>query len=203
MASTLVLRDETLYHTTGGYGALSEVMSEVPFLCAKDNAWLGIGYYFWLNSIRLAHFWGRVGYRSHYRIFSTSYIGGEGSVFNLYDNPEHRQDLQEAYLIFTEAVRTRIGFEGPVIVSEVIQYLKDCYQAEGIAFPYIAIVCPSVKRVDLHYADLTIPFLKYRDDDLLNLSDNDSSQRVQVCILSKNAVERPLRLEYSTSDGEC
>ncbi|MCC7467224.1 MAG: hypothetical protein IT261_13180 [Saprospiraceae bacterium] len=31
---------------------------EAPIKCTSDNAWLGIGYYFWTD-LRFAHFWGK------------------------------------------------------------------------------------------------------------------------------------------------
>lgn len=57
------MNDKTLYQTVEDRNNPSEIETEGPFLCVRNNAWLGRGYYFWDTFVELAHWWGNTIYQ--------------------------------------------------------------------------------------------------------------------------------------------
>ncbi|MBK9689303.1 MAG: hypothetical protein IPO65_16695 [Saprospiraceae bacterium] len=49
---------KTVYQTLENRGNQDYVENNGPFLCSRNNAWLGNGYYFWDSFIENAHWWG-------------------------------------------------------------------------------------------------------------------------------------------------
>jgi hypothetical protein len=61
------MREVTLFHTVKDKKNPDEVNAKGPFVCV-DDAWLGIGYYFWDSHIELAHWWGDRHCKKNYMI---------------------------------------------------------------------------------------------------------------------------------------
>lgn len=63
---------------------LDEIENNGPFLCNKNNAWLGEGCYFWEDNIENAHWWGR-NYPKGYVICKSSYDYDNKNFFDFQD----------------------------------------------------------------------------------------------------------------------
>lgn len=83
-----------LYQTVGDRGNPEEVERQGPFICERDNAWLGTGYYFWDTFIELAHWWGDYGYNRNYMICEAS-CDENDKIFDLVGNTDHIQILDK------------------------------------------------------------------------------------------------------------
>ena len=68
-----------------------EIVSEGPFICTADDAWLGEGYYFWDTDKSLAHAWGtsRKKFKEKY-VITQAKITPQGNWFDLQGNVAHR-----------------------------------------------------------------------------------------------------------------
>ncbi len=59
----------TAYHTIENRGNLDYVLDNAPFICTREDAWLGNGYYFWDTNVAWAKKWGRDAYLSRSKGF--------------------------------------------------------------------------------------------------------------------------------------
>jgi hypothetical protein len=75
---------KTIYQTLENRGNLDFIENNGPFICKRNNAWLGTGYYFWESFIENAHWWGKEcnNYPNGYVICKAIYTENEEKCFN-------------------------------------------------------------------------------------------------------------------------
>lgn len=83
----------TAFQTLEDRDNVHEVESDGPFVCPRNNAWLGIGCYFWDTHIELAHWWGASALNNKYMITKAFLIIDE-NCWDLHGCGEHRQELE-------------------------------------------------------------------------------------------------------------
>ena len=109
------MNEITLFHTVEDRNNPDEVTLKGPFLCSEDDAWLGIGYYFWDSHISLGHWWGRTHYKGKYMICQAEGIIDEKCLDLLNGNDRIRFERQ------CKAFLTKMGKKQEnVFVSEML-----------------------------------------------------------------------------------
>ena len=89
------MNDKTLYQTVEDRNNPSEIETEGPFLCVRNNAWLGRGYYFWDTFVELAHWWGNTIYQGKYVVCQSYCDGLLPDTYDLYDDFETLRDFSK------------------------------------------------------------------------------------------------------------
>ena len=125
-----------IYQTLEDRNNPQEIVSDGPFGCKRSDAWLGNGFYFWENYFEHAKWWGSKGCNDNYVICSAFYDNNESFCFNLIDNYEHLEFLEELNLA-VKAKRRK-----PVYIPQLIELLK----RQGL-FKYDAIRAPSLEAI--------------------------------------------------------
>ena len=125
-----------IYQTLKDRNNPQEIESNGPFECTRSDAWLGDGYYFWEYFVEHAHWWGRKGCNNNYIICAAYYDKDQIYCFDLIDNYEHLNLLEELNHI-VQAKENR-----PVYVSKLIELLK----RKGL-FNFDAIRAPSNEAI--------------------------------------------------------
>ena len=119
----------TFYQTLEDRGFADTVERDGPFLCREKGAWLGRGYYFWDEDIKLAHWWGMQTTNGAY-IICEAKAKKDRTLWDLLD-PIH---VKEFRLLVHEIIELKVATEDEVIVSSVINFFR-----EKGKFPYTAI----------------------------------------------------------------
>lgn len=100
-----------------------------PCICKRTDAWLGVGYYFWLEE-EFAHYWGEDAKNNNYSIYS-AYISKSDlldTTFNMkdyfsfrkiieqavisFDNTNKKLDLEQIHRYLSENVWSKYGIKG-------------------------------------------------------------------------------------------
>lgn len=170
---------KTVYQTLEDRGNPDFIETNGPFLCSRNNAWLGNGYYFWDSFIENAHWWGREGARftNGYFICEAFYDFDERICFNLIDNPEHLQLFNDAKKIMQER---GLYVANQTTVARMIEYLQNTLKV----FKYEAIRVYGVnsKSFNSPYSSRTIFDKKHNEKYL------DSLPAIQICFYSKTSL---------------
>lgn len=123
-----------------------EVFEDSPHLAVTDNTaekwqWLSDGYYFWLNSDRFAHWWGKQWFKQ-YAITKYTIKIDRTQLLDLITNPDHIEyfyALLASYQeVYDQAVRD--GEAQEMIEPSVCAALTYFREAFGDDFPYQAIM---------------------------------------------------------------
>ena len=170
-SKTLLLSNiVTAYQTLEHRDNIDEIEMDGPFECQRNDAWLGIGYYFWDTNVEWAHSWGRTAYE---RIGKKYLIGSceidiGNQCFDLVGSVGDR----EVFIAAVKAMEELVKEKGQIIVPNVLQYLK-----LFTGFPYKSIRSQDIPRdtKKLKYNELR------KEHTLLN-------QRVQICVIDKKGV---------------
>lgn len=151
----------TCYHTVEDQENADYIEKFAPFLCKRNDAWLGTGYYFWDSNIDWAHDWGR-NYEEY--VICAAEISLDSSIFDLYGVVNHQEIFKKAYIALKERVK------GEVTVPQVINAMKrlGSFKYNGIRAYHIPKPAQTVKYNS-----------KKNDELFLN-------QRVQICLINKN-----------------
>lgn len=111
-----------VYQTLEDRDNLDKIEQDGPFLCGRNGAWLGTGYYFWESFIENAKWWGENSYKvKGYVITQAHYTNDENECYNLIDNREHLQKLNEAIRLMEEQ---GLYIQKKTTVSRVIEFLR-------------------------------------------------------------------------------
>lgn len=104
----------------------------MPLYSSHANGWAGPGFYFWESDIRLAHWWGRSHCKGRYLI-AKSQIDFSDKCFDLYDNPDHKEEIRKIWKLLKED--TRLDTKSTSL-STVLRYLRenDIFDFEAIRF---------------------------------------------------------------------
>lgn len=109
-----------IYQTVEDRNNPDYVEQHGPFLCTKEHAWFGKGYYFWDTIIELAHWWGKLCYTPNgYIICRSSCDSSLSKVYDLVGRPELLLEFEECSKIIMKQRKQKT-----IYVPEVIEYLK-------------------------------------------------------------------------------
>jgi hypothetical protein len=117
-----VIKKVIVYQTLEDKGNPDEIERDGPFPCTRNNAWLGVGYYFWDTFINNAHWWGKdcSNYKDGYVICRAECDYDNEKCFDLVGNTEHLAMLYDTY----ELMKSKGLANKTTTVSRVIEYLR-------------------------------------------------------------------------------
>ena len=169
---------KTVYQTLEDRGNPDHVENNGPFLCNRNNAWLGSGYYFWDSFIENAHWWGCEGakFKNGYFICKAVYDFDETICFNLIDNPQHFQLFNDAKKIMEEK---GLYVPNQTTVSRIIEHIKNILKI--FKFQAIRVYGVNSKSFNSGYSNRSI-FDKHGTKYL------DSLPAIQICFYSKSSL---------------
>lgn len=138
----------TGYHTCKTEGGWSYIRAMAPFLSeSNERQWLTQGFYFWTDTVRYAHHWGK-NYPSGYAIVKCKLeiedhllLDLVGSGVDL-DYFESRMSKYKSRLI--QAGRS----EKECTVSTCIAWMRKIAKQQNEFFPYVAIKAHDIPKVD-------------------------------------------------------
>lgn len=93
------MKPTTIYQTIRDSQNPREIETIGPFLCNREDAWLGEGFYFWEEYIENAKFWGKVGYNNDYMITRAVGYFNSSNCFDL-TTSEHRAEMRKLKDLF-------------------------------------------------------------------------------------------------------
>ncbi len=146
-----------------------------PFICVKDHAWLGRGYYFWDTHLELGHWWGKVACSGNYMICVADGVI-DSSCWDLHGNGKHRIELKE---VCDELIKSKLMSKESITIPRLIEFLKK----KG-KFAYKAIRALGMRSMGDSNTDfiLRFPF------EIQNPSYLEVYPTVQICLIEKNAL---------------
>ena len=161
------------FHTVEDRNNPDYIELEGPFLCEREDAWLGHGYYFWDTRIELAHHWGRgVNYKRTGYVICLGLINDDPRIlWDLDGRVSHQEEFVQAMDLMIEAGIFTNSDESKV--STIITFLKD----QGM-LSYYAIRAADENR-DTH-------FIRFKTSTEPKQAKMRLRQRVQICLLEKN-----------------
>lgn len=171
----------TVFHTVENKENPDYIEQNAPFLCSRQNAWLGTGYYFWETFIDLAHWWGRTAYNNQY-IICKSYLSCSNSdLLDLVGNTAQMMDMREVIKILQEQYKT----------SLTVKFVIDWLNKINKNVKYKAIRVHGIKSTSdqeiakwqIHFKENTIAYL-------------DFCPTIQICVLDKSILKLPLKIVY-------
>lgn len=112
------------YHTVADRDNPDQIETEAPFLCGRQDAWLGRGYYLWEQFEENAHWWGSCAYgKDKYVIVQFEGLSPqEGKCFDLCGNMEHIQQFSEVCkYLKSENLQTK----REITASKVIAFMRE------------------------------------------------------------------------------
>ena len=162
-----------LYHTVEDRDNPDQIEAEAPFLCARQSAWLGSGYYLWEQFLQHAHWWGDCAYRKRgksYVVVQFECVSPqEGKCFDLFGNTEHLKEF-----------------------GKVCEYLKSKNLPKTITVPKVIEFMRSTTDFNKRYDSI-----RARDNnvgsDIVKFQENKSPYmelcpRIQLCLFSKSSL---------------
>ena len=173
------MAEKVLYQTVKDKGNHKEIETKGPIHCAKDNAWLGHGFYFWDTFEELAHWWGEHRLKQPYMVWKALCDFDSDKCFDLHGEPNH-------ILIFRKVAQEILDQkidedEKNITVAEVLYYIQDVLKITN----YSAIRATgalSISPKNLKYT-IKMPFEigKHQFIDLL--------PAIQICIFNLDAMD--------------
>lgn len=97
------------------------VLTNGPFKCEKDNAWLGHGYYFWEDSLRPAKYWGKKFHDDNYIICRGFCDINEDNCFYLVGCVKHNEFLEEALRQIQDMGELTSGITIPHVIDFLVK----------------------------------------------------------------------------------
>lgn len=110
---------KSLYQTVEDRENPMEIESRGPFLCKRNNAWLGEGFYFWDTFMDLAHWWGMTVYDGKYVICKSFCDASMKDVYDLYDD----FNILQEFVVLKNTLQSRLH-RTEISVNEVLCFLK-------------------------------------------------------------------------------
>ncbi|UYZ57836.1 hypothetical protein [Hymenobacter latericus] len=161
------------FHTVEDRGNIDYVKRSAPFKCARKNAWLSHGFYFWEKDLQRAKDWGEDVYGGKYLIGRAELT--LPNMLDLVGDREHQEMIQELSHILQEDHPSLRGMQEPPL-AEVITLLRklEASTHPGI-FPY-----DSVKSQD-NPSPRRRRYVEGRRET------TDLHPRIQICLFEKNA----------------
>lgn len=112
---------KTIYQTLDDRENPDQIEQEGPFLCTRNNAWLGDGYYFWDTFIDNAHWWGKVSLNDNYVICEANFDFHTDTCFDLVGKTEHMVDFERSINL----MKSKKLLNRKTTVARVLSYMKD------------------------------------------------------------------------------
>lgn len=131
----------TIYQTVKDSENPDKIEQDGPILCTANDAWLGVGYYYWESYINNAHWWGKTHIREQY-VICQSHYQKDDYCFDLIDNPEHMSILSQA---INEMRKEGLYIEGKTTVARLIEFLRGINVFHFKSTRAYAIGCRSAK----------------------------------------------------------
>lgn len=173
-----------LYQTVKDENGADYIEEHGPFVCSRNDAWLGTGAYFWERDINLAHWWGTESYgKGGYVICQSSYEKYADDYFDLFGNTEHLAKLID----IKDDLKPRFGDK--LALRKAIGVLKHYKR-----FPYKAVRIAS--DGDRNAKILIASTKKYKE--YLQLS-----VRVQLCVLDQSFLKSDYTIVYPKEYVQC
>lgn len=150
-----------------------------PFLCHRNNAWLGNGYYFWEHFIKNAHWWGVSGgeFKNGYVICKAVCDRDIDNCFDLVDNYSHLDmfnsaiDIMSSQALYTPNITT---------VARIIEHLRATLKI----FRFEA-----SRAYGIHTKSKHSPFTRHVIFDVRHQDKYlDSYPAIQVCLYNKSSL---------------
>jgi len=132
------------YHTCRNAGSLVK-----PFL-SKDHAktWLTQGYYFWTDSPKNAHFWGKKSIKGEYAILKFDICLNADEYLDLVGNAYHIEYFEKLAQMFIEKHK-----EKTVTIRNILLYFKKQEEIENGAFPFLGIKASDSPKESYKFVD--------------------------------------------------
>ncbi len=172
------------HHTCSNLGNLNKIWASggplalsMYNLQKKEFPFLGTGYYFWDDNIKMAHFWGETRCQNKYYIFEAELNCKETVLLDLVGNRKHMKWLVDAMELFKGYNKKGAKWE----IGKFIEFLKNIKsQNEKFkdVFPF-----QSIRAVD-HYA--AIHYKYYFSEDTSRQDFIDLDPRFLICVIEKN-----------------
>ena len=166
----------TLYQTVAFKNSIAYIEGNGPFLCNRDDAWLGEGYYFWDSLIDNAHFWGKKSYNNEYYICEFKALIENSNCFNLLE-PKMMLEFREFLKTYQEYYKDKS--DKPTL-KDVLVFIR---RKLPLFFKkYKAIKLESVTQSKYIVSDDTniLKIIKGRHEEVM------LAKLVQVCIYDKD-----------------
>lgn len=166
-----------LYQTLEDRSNIDDVEQYGPFKCGRDDAWLGIGYYFWDTFIEYAHWWGNTVYKyknKPYIICSSIVHFNEDILYDLMEP----HTLHEFGTIAKVLEETYPGKN--ITVAFVLEYLKK--KAPSFGYQAIRARAEEATRYDRTLGKSQIYFKKE------NKAFLNTHPHIQVCVLNRQFI---------------
>lgn len=154
-----------IYQTLQDKKNPEEIISNGPFKCEREDAWLGHGYYFWENYEKYAHWWGKYGYKNSFVICSAEYEKNDLYCLNLVDNYDHLELMESIHKKLAKKT------DKELYVPKIIEFLK-----KTKIFNFDAIRSPTLQA---YSNSLVIKYIS-KNKSTLHLQ-----PMIQVCFLNK------------------
>ncbi len=182
----------TVYHTVKYTSDKDRIIKEAPFYCREKTSglkeWLGEGYYFWETFEALAHWWGKVRYRSrnlHYVICSTDFECEEDDMLDLVGNTEQMRDIQE----IVDVMRKIPEYKATSFTAQfVVNFIRTKTPFDFKAVRAYGINCSSDKLINQYQ----FPFS--------SKSYMHICPEIQICVIDKSVLKLPVEITYCSAD---
>ncbi|MCT3721322.1 hypothetical protein [Elizabethkingia anophelis] len=179
------MKVKVLYQTLKDKGNIDHVESNGPFICKWDNAWLGVGYYFWDSFIENAHWWGDVRHGNSYIICRAECDFSSDDCFDLVGDTDHMHEFSQSL----EFLKSQGLVTEKTTVSRIINFLKE--KVPG--FNFQAIRAYGIKSIADHRDKYThrLVFESTKEQYL------DYKPAIQLCIFKNTGLNlRNFKIEY-------
>lgn len=162
-----------LYQTLEDRSNIEDIKNNGPFICKREDAWLGEGYYYWETFLENAHLWGKKIYKKNDKnyIICLSKINYNNKVYDLEDSStlyefnKLNEKLSEIY--------PKKNITVPVVLEQLKQSMEFTSKYKAIrARTTNDMNCPTEKIL-----------FKKNHRAYLN-----TCPHIQVCILEKNFI---------------
>jgi len=155
-----------------------EVERYGPFICARNDVWLGKGYYFWDTNIEWAHGWGQ-SYQANGYIICQASIRHDEMILDLAGNVRHMMAFERIYKILRERVPAQERAD--ILVRDLIAALQ---KTNSIPFD-------GIRANHEHTSPLIVKFNKERKEYLI------INRPMQICLLNKkNILSHTFRIVF-------
>lgn len=166
----------TCYQTLEDRNNPDEIEQKGPFICSRNDFWLGKGYYFWDTNIEWAHAWGQFYVKNGYVICKTL-LRHDEFLFDLWGNVAHQQAFRDILTVLQKRV--------PKGEEIVVRHVLVSSQKTG------SFLFNGIRAFDEPNEVQTIRYNSGRKEVLI------INQRVQICLLNqKSLVSQDFRIVF-------
>jgi len=136
--------DKPIFHACKLEGGSEVIIKTAPFLSENNKRqWLTQGYYFWIEDIDLAHWWGSNSVKGDYAILTAklNLDSTDLSYLDLISSPLHIKYLKKLISKYLNKMSKSCGNRYEPTISEVIDHYREKAKDIPEVFPFIGISC--------------------------------------------------------------